>query len=191
MEKLLSLFIFLFLSIASRAQNADSIAIKKLADEILTNGEAYENLRFLCKKIGPRLSGSPQAQKAVEATAKMLREAGADTVYLQPCMVPHWVRGKKEKGFIALENGKKITLNLCALGNSVGTGAKGVNASVIEVNSVSTVACIRFKKLKNKIVFFNFPMNPAHINTFAWICRDCAYQGEGARRWLPNTAPLV
>src|SRR4051812_46153713 len=70
------------------AQNADSITIRKFAEDILTNGKAYENLRWLCKKIGPRLSGSPQAQKAVEATAGMLKDAGADTVYLQPCMVP-------------------------------------------------------------------------------------------------------
>ncbi|HNL65436.1 MAG TPA: peptidase M28 family protein, partial [Ferruginibacter sp.] len=74
------------------AQHEDSVTIQKLANDILAKGTAYENLRFLCKKVGPRLSGSPQAQKAVEETARMLKEAGADTVYLQPCMVPHWVR---------------------------------------------------------------------------------------------------
>ena len=66
------------------AQTEDSVTIKKIVDDVLTNGRAYENLRYICKKIGPRLSGSANAQKAVEATAKMLKEAGADTVYLQP-----------------------------------------------------------------------------------------------------------
>src|SRR6266567_1756572 len=93
--------VFAFLILQSCiAQNEDSIIIKKISDEVLTNGKAYENLRYLCKKIGPRLSGSPQAQKAVEATAGMLKDAGADTVYLQPCMVPHWIRGEKETGYI-------------------------------------------------------------------------------------------
>lgn len=92
---LTAVFVYL-LPAGSRAQDSDSATIKKISDEILTNGKAYENLRYLCKKIGPRLSGSPQAQQAVEATFRMLKEAGADTVYLQPCMVPHWVRGKRK-----------------------------------------------------------------------------------------------
>ncbi len=66
----------------------------------MTNGKAFDNLRYLCKQIVPGLSCSPNAQKAVEATARMLKEAGADTVYLQPCMVPHWVRGEKETWFM-------------------------------------------------------------------------------------------
>src|SRR3982750_1223729 len=101
-NKILQLAVIFCLPLWCLAQSEDSIMIKKIADEVLTNGKAYENLRFLCKKVGPRLSGSPQAQKAVEATARMLKEAGADTVYLQPCMVPHWVRGEKEVGYIKL-----------------------------------------------------------------------------------------
>ena len=62
------------------AQDTDSLMIKKIADDVMLNGKAYDNLRFICKKIGPRLSGSSNAQKAVEATAVMLKNAGADTV---------------------------------------------------------------------------------------------------------------
>ena len=70
------------------AQTDDSVTIRNISNEILANGTAYENLRYLCKRVGPRLSGSPQAQMAVEATYKMLKDARVDTVYLQPCMVP-------------------------------------------------------------------------------------------------------
>ena len=99
-QKIKLLAIFGLLTLGASAQNDDSLAIKKIANDILVNGKAYENLRRLCKGIGPRLSGSIQAQKAVEATAQMLRNSGADTVYFQPCMVPHWVRGVKEVGYI-------------------------------------------------------------------------------------------
>ena len=116
---LASLVIFILAGTAS-AQNDDSATIKRISNEILAKGTAYENLRYLCKKVGPRLSGSPQAQIAVEATFRMLKDAGADTVYLQPCMVPHWVRGEKEQGYIQLANGAKYQLKLCALGNSEG-----------------------------------------------------------------------
>ena len=110
------------------AQNNDSAMARKIVNEVLTNGTAYNNLRRLCKEVGPRLSGSPQFLKAVKLTTQMFKDMGVDTVYLQECMVPHWVRGAKEKGEVELKGGKKYQLNLCALGNSVGTGAKGVRA---------------------------------------------------------------
>jgi hypothetical protein len=106
------------------------------------------------------------AQKAVEATERMLREAGADTVYLQPCMVPHWVRGAKETGYIKLANGIRYELRLVALGNAVGTGAKGVQSNVIEVRSMAELHSLGEKNIKGKIVFFNIPMNPTYVRTF-------------------------
>ena len=59
-------------SSSGHAQSADSLAIKKISDEIFMNGTAYSNLKYLCKKVGPRLSGSPGAALAVEQTARML-----------------------------------------------------------------------------------------------------------------------
>lgn len=155
------------LSLCAFSQKEDSITIKKIANEVLINGKAYENLRYLCKKIGPRLSGSLQAQKAVEATAKMLKDAGADTVYLQPCMVPHWTRGEKETGYIKLANGVKYNLDLCALGNSEGTGKNGISAQVVEVKSFSELEQLGAAVIKGKIVFFNFEMNPTYVTTFS------------------------
>jgi hypothetical protein len=52
----------LLLSLCSLAQS-DSAVIKKIADEVMMNGKAYEKLRYLCKQIGPRLSGSPPGRK--------------------------------------------------------------------------------------------------------------------------------
>lgn len=155
---------FLFVSIGF-AQNSDSGMIKKIVDEVMTNATAYSNLRVLCKQVGQRLSGSDNYLKAVKLTQKMLKVAGAETVYLQECMVPHWVRGNKEKGEIILTGGKKFTLHLTALGNSVGTPANGISAPVIEIRSMAELAGLG-SAIKGKIVFFNFRMNPTYINTF-------------------------
>ena len=176
-KKIISAVTILLCQFICLAQTEDSIAIKKISDEVLSNGKAYENLRFLCKKIGPRLSGSPQAQKAVEATASMLKEAGADTVYLQPCMVPHWVRGEKEKGFVQVANKEKYLLHLCSLGNSEGTGKKGISAGVVEARSFKELEQIGAAVIKGKIVFLNFPMNPTYVQTFR------AYGESGISRW--------
>ena len=172
----------LLFSICSTAQNNDSLVIKKISDEIMSHSTAYENLRYLCKKIGPRLSGSANAQKAVLATAKMLKDAGADTVYLQPCMVTHWVRGEKETGYIKLANGTIHKLNLCALGNSVATGKNGLQQSVIEIRNFDELDRLGEQVIKGKIVFYNFPMNPTYIGTFL-AYRDCwDYRGYGPAR---------
>lgn len=145
----------------------DSLAIRRMADDILTTGKAYENLRVLCKQAPARLSGSANAAKAVELAAGMLREAGADTVYLQPCMVPHWVRGPKEEAYLLVAGGRKIPLNVCALGNSVGTPAAGITAPVIEVRSFEELDKLGKKGVHGRIVFLNYPMKQTLVNTFA------------------------
>jgi carboxypeptidase Q len=182
-KKLFSLtLITLFFSGFVVAQPDDSVTIRKISNEILANGTAYENLRYLCKQVGPRLSGSPQAQKAVEATYKMLKDAGADTVYLQPCMVPHWVRGEKEKGNIKLTDGTRYQLHLCALGNSEGTGKKGLTAPVIEVKNFDELNKLGTEGIKGKIVFFNFPMNPTYVRSFMAYGESGAYRTRGPAR---------
>jgi len=152
---------------------------KRIADLVLSNGKAYENLRFLCKQVGPRLSGSPQAEKAVKETLRMMKEMGADTVYLQPCMVPHWVRGAKENAVLVNAGGQSIPLNVCALGNSVGTGKAGIKAEVIEVRSFKQLDSLGEKGVKGKIVFYNFPMNPTYIETFRAYGEAGQFRGRG------------
>ncbi len=163
-------------------QTDDSLIIKKISDEIFMNGTAYSNLRYLCKKVGPRLSGSTGAESAVEQTARMLKEAGADTVFLQPCMVPHWVRGAKEIGRATLTNKTQINLNIVALGNSVGTPPNGIDAEVVEVKNFKELDALGADKVKGKIVFYNYRMDPRYINTFQAYGDAGAYRGQGPSR---------
>ncbi len=155
----------IFVSIAQKSNYVtDSTVIKKLADEVLINSGAYENLRYLCKKIGPRLSGSVGAEKAVYATKKMLMDAGADTAYLQPCMVPHWVRRAKEEGYFMVD-GKKYPLQLTSLGNSEGSKNKFIGADIVEVKTMNELHTIG-NAVKGKMVLFNIAMDPTYIGTF-------------------------
>lgn len=157
-------------------QNQDSLMIRRMADDILINGKAYEDLRVLCKEIGPRLSGSSNAQKAVEATAIMLKKAGADTVYLQPCMVPRWVRGDKEQGVVYWGKNSK-SLNVCALGMSIGTPKAGIKAEVLEVANFEELKKLGEENVKGKIVFFNYPMRPELV--FGGYGDAVRYRGNG------------
>jgi carboxypeptidase Q len=85
----------------------DSVFLKKIYNESLSNGRAYADLHHLCKKIGCRVSGSKQAQMAVDWTNSLMRSYGFDTVYLQQITVPNWKRGKKEKLYVRMMNPSK------------------------------------------------------------------------------------
>lgn len=158
---LLSAFIF---PLFAKAQDPDSLFIRRIANEILINGKAFDNLRYLTKQIGGRLAGSPQMPKAENWGAEALRKAGADTVYMQQCMVPHWVRGGEDKAEIVSVDGKKQkrTLDVLALGNSMGSGTNGVTAEVVAVASFDELEK-RKDEIKGKIVFYNYPFNPTYI----------------------------
>ncbi|GAB2783295.1 hypothetical protein HNQ93_002286 [Hymenobacter luteus] len=153
---------------AATAQTAtskiDSVVIRKIYDEALARGQSYENLRYLTTRIGGRLSGSPQAEQAVQWGKTVMEKMGLDRVYLQEVMVPHWVRGAKEKAQVKSSKGKALNLNVCALGGSIGTNGK-LKAQVVEVQSLQELAALPAEKVKGKIVFFNRPMNPLYIET--------------------------
>ncbi|SDR94520.1 Zn-dependent amino-or carboxypeptidase, M28 family [Mucilaginibacter mallensis] len=156
------LFAFIFSTALLKAQ--DSLMLRKIYDEELVNGKCYANLHYLCKNIGPRLSGSPNAQKAIEWGKKLMESYGFDRVFLQPVMVPHWVRGDKENGVIIIGN-NHIPVAIAALGMSVATPANGITADVIEVHSLKELDTLGVAAIKGKIVFFNRPFDPRFIET--------------------------
>ncbi|MEL7021627.1 MAG: M28 family peptidase [Bacteroidota bacterium] len=148
--------------------NEDAFQIKNIYDDALTRGQAYKWLTHLTTQIGGRLAGSPQAAAAVEYTRQMLDTLQLDHVYLQDCTVPHWVRGKAEQ--VRIVNSSKIgtqVLNALALGNSIGTGELGITAQVVEVQTLDEVERLGRTGVDGKIVFFNRPLDPTQINTFA------------------------
>ena len=119
----------------SKEEKIDAATIKNFFDTALTEGKSYEWLRDLTSNIGGRLSGSPEAQMAVEWGEALMKEVGLDSVWLQPVMVPHWVRGEKEVANYTI-NGQKKDVPICALGFSIATPKNGVTAEVIEVKSL-------------------------------------------------------
>lgn len=161
-------FILLFGSIAySQSNDQDAFMIKKIYDQTLTNGSCYAWLDHLSSNIGGRLAGSHNAATAVEYTKSVMEEMSLDRVWLQECMVPHWIRGNKE--IVEVVGSKTVgtkKLRALSLGNSVGTGSEGLTAEVIEVQSLDEVRALGKEKLKGKIVFYNRPMDPTQIKTF-------------------------
>ncbi|HSU49651.1 MAG TPA: M20/M25/M40 family metallo-hydrolase [Segetibacter sp.] len=182
-KRMCSVLFAIILPFIINAQNSDSLFIKRIADEMLVNGEAFENLRHLTKHIGGRLAGSPQMVKAENWGLITLKQSGADTAYLQQCMVPHWVRGGTDKASVVSVDGKmqKKILDVLALGNSLGTGKKGIKAEVVAVSSFDDLEKHK-SELKGKIVFYNYPFNPTYIVPALAYRESGIYRANGASR---------
>ncbi|MEZ5014562.1 MAG: M20/M25/M40 family metallo-hydrolase [Chitinophagales bacterium] len=164
------------ITFSAPAQNADSLTCRKIFDEVMLHSDAYDNLHYLCKNIGHRLAGSPQADMAVRWAYQLMQQYDFDSVWLQEVMVPHWERGPKEYGeILGLDQ-----INILALGGSVATPLDGITENVIEVSDFDELKALGAEKIKGKIVFYNhiFPQNV--INSFEGYGEAGPYRWTGA-----------
>ena len=158
----------------------DDIVIKNIFNTSLTKSKAYSWLDYLSNQIGGRLSGSLEAERAVEWGKVELEKLNFDKVWLQPVMVPRWVRGPKEFALIETEPGITFNVPIAALGGSVSTPSVGLKAEVIEVFSLKELEELGKEKIDGKIVFFNRPMEPEFIQTFTAYGRAVDQRALGA-----------
>ena len=135
--------------------------LKRLQQAALTSDYAYRQVAHLSNNIGPRLTGSAQAAKAVEYVASELKVIGC-VVQLEKVTVPHWVRGEETAALVqfpgqAANTTQKIVL--CALGPSVATPPNGIEAEVIVVRNFDELKSLSREKVAGKIVLFNYPFD--------------------------------
>jgi carboxypeptidase Q len=131
--------------------------LKQIQEAALASDYAYRQVAYLSNNIGPRLSGSLQAERAVQYVAGEMRRLGLD-VKLEKLMVPHWVRGVETGELVqfpgqAPQTTQKIVLT--ALGGSIATPPTGLTAEVVVVNNYQELEALGRAKVAGKIVLFN------------------------------------
>ena len=166
--KYLSYLLIVAFSVSLHSQNTneDSVFIDKIYDEALANGNSYEWLDYLSNQIGGRLSGSINYDRSVKWGMDELKMINLDSVWLQPVMIPKWVRGAPEYAHIESSPGNTISVPIAALGGSISTPSIGISANVIEVKNFNELKMIGKDSIRGKIIFYNRPMDPTLINTF-------------------------
>jgi carboxypeptidase Q len=135
--------------------------LKRVQQAALKSDYAYRQVAHLANNIGPRLSGSAQAAKAVEYVASELKAIGCE-VQLEKVMVPHWVRGEETAALVEFPGQAENTTQkivLCALGGSVSTPPGGITADVIAVKNFDELNSLGQDKTAGKIVLFNYPFD--------------------------------
>jgi hypothetical protein len=181
MRKLFFL-VFCWPFLAQAQMNQDSITIKKMSDEIMSNGKAYDLLRQLTKQIGGRLAGSPQQQNAAIWGQRNMAAFAPDKVYMQPCKTPNWQRGGKDFASVVGVNGKAMNRPLAALalGNSLGSNGL-VEAELLAVADFDELEK-RKDEVKGKIVYYHSMFDPNLIQTFGAYGKMGVYRSTGASR---------
>ena len=158
--------------------------LKRIQAAALASDYAYRQVAHLSNNIGPRLSGSLQAAKAVEYVAAELKALGCE-VQLEKVMVPHWVRGEETAELVewpgqAVNTTQKIVL--CALDKSVATPSDGLTAEVVVARNFEELKSWPREKVAGKIVLFNYAFDKqmaAQGRSGDAYGQAVAYRGDG------------
>ncbi|HEX8737109.1 MAG TPA: M28 family peptidase [Pyrinomonadaceae bacterium] len=132
--------------------------LKRIQTAALQSDYALRQTAYLSNNIGARLSGSPQAERAVQYVAEEMRRIGLD-VRLQKLSVPHWVRGEERAElveFSGMAQGTTQKVVITALGGSIATAPEGLTGEIVVVNSFDELNRLGRDKIQGKIVLFNF-----------------------------------
>jgi hypothetical protein len=144
----------------------------------LSEEKAHDFLLLLTSVVG-RLTGSLEAERAVELMFELMSDLGLDKVWKEPVKVNRWVRGEPEVALVRSKVEYEYKLNVCALGNSLATPESGIEAGVVEVNSFEQLAELK-AAVKGKIVFFNVPMDRTILEPFVAYSQAAQYRVRGA-----------
>ncbi|HEX6041687.1 M28 family metallopeptidase [Longimicrobium sp.] len=141
------------------AQDASAIAgrYRAQADSLIraatADSAAWLRIAEMVDRFGPRFSGTPELEAAIDWTVEQMRADGLENVHTEPVMVPRWVRGEESA---ALVQPRAVGLHMLGLGGSVGTPAEGIEAEVLVVGSFDELQS-RAGEARGRIVLFDVP----------------------------------
>lgn len=160
--------------------------LQAVRDAALRSDYAWQQLAHLTENIGPRPSGSPQAQAAAEYVAAELRQLGLD-VHLEPAQVSHWIRGEEKAQLVEYPDQAPDTTQrivLTTLSGSSATPAEGITAEVVVVHSFDELTALGREKVAGKIVLFNVRYDERKAlagAAFEAYSEAVVYRGRGAK----------
>lgn len=126
---------------------------------------AWRRLSTLTDTVGPRFSGSPQLDQAIQWTLAEMKRDGLENVHAEKVMVPKWVRGSESAEMV---HPARLPLAMLGLGGSVATPPAGVEAPLLVVRSYDELEA-HAADARGRIVLFNVPFtNYAETSRYRW-----------------------
>ncbi|HYW12821.1 MAG TPA: hypothetical protein VE871_12725, partial [Longimicrobium sp.] len=156
------------------AQDASTVATRyrAQADSLIraatADSAAWLRIAEMVDRFGPRFSGTPALEQAIDWTVEQMRADGLENVHTEPVMVPRWVRGEESAELITP---RAVRLHMLGLGGSVGTPPAGIEAEVLVVGSFQELQS-RAAEARGRIVLWDVP--------FTTYGETVQYRGRGA-----------
>ena len=179
--KIVAVAVFLSGVSTMKAQDSEKTIISAIYQNALTGYEAYNNLNELCTKAPGRLVGSKASERAIQLLKTQVEKYRPDTVYLQNYTTPSW-RCKSKSSAVLNYGSKKDLLHVVNLGLSVSTPDKGITGEILEVHTLAALDSLGIAGVKDKIVFFNRPMDNSCLNTFEAYVGAIDQRAHGASK---------
>jgi len=141
---------------------------RALLAEIKARSEIMKNLEYLSDRIGGRLTGSANLEKANKWTAEKMKEYGLENVRLEPWEIPYgWERGKATMRIVEPNTG--VELLIASAGWSPGTKGKVIGDAVI-LNARTKDDLQAYKgKLKNAVILRQPPTKVAPVTDMSYL----------------------
>jgi len=125
----------------------------RLIQAATTDSAAWLRIAELTERFGPRFSGTPNLERAIDWVIAEMKKDGLQNVRGEPAMVPRWVRGSESAELV---EPRRQALPMLGLGGSIGTPAQGITAEVLVVASWDDLRA-KNAQAQGKIVLFNVP----------------------------------
>jgi len=132
-------------------QDGTAPALVKIAGEALVESHTFDYLTELSDDIGPRVTGSPEAQRAIDWGAAKMRAIGLENVHTEKFSVWRgWTRGTAQAELLTPI---RRPLHIDAMGWTGSTSAGGVDAEVVPANNFNFDRELKdMKRFKGKII---------------------------------------
>jgi carboxypeptidase Q len=160
-------------SVASQLSRADGAApgwlapyrepAARLIASALADASAWQRIAELTDTFGPRLSGSPALEHAIEWVLRTMEQDALERVRGEAVMVPHWVRGTET---LETVTPFPTRVAMLGLGNSVGTPPEGIEADLLIVSSFEELES-RGPDASGRIVLFDVPFTD-YVSTVSY-----------------------
>lgn len=125
-------------------------AAEALRDDVVVRNEAWMLLESLTTEVGPRLAGSAGDVRAVAWAQEAMKSLGYDRVWTEPVTYPVWRRGAESAEIVSPHPQRLV---VTALGGSIGTPRRGIEAEVIAFSTLQALKEARAEDVRGRIVF--------------------------------------
>jgi carboxypeptidase Q len=159
--------------------------LARIRDAAMTDNYAYQQLEHLTDSIGPRPSGSPQADAAAHYVAEELRKLGLE-VHLEAAPVRRFVRGNDTAELVEYPGqvpGTKQKIVVTALYGNAPTPDGGITAEVVVVHNLDELKALGRDRVAGKAVLFDVPYDSRKAvagRSDAAYAETATYRASGA-----------